>query len=164
LGGAFFRRSVFIRTASSAPKGGHMHVKTWVAVAGVAVSLARSPLPRGAPDTFLPHDRTQVRCPADAFAVVRAYLTADTLGVGLSARSRDSSQIDTLGTEHFEEAPDRAYVITAFELSCLLATTDSAVFRLESWRAGTIDWDTVGSRSYKIFIPDSGTSIGYPIV
>jgi len=99
-----------------------------------------------------------------ALAVVRAYLTADTLGVGLSADSRDSSQIDTLGTEHFEEAPDRAYVITAFKVSCLFATTDSVVLRLQSWTAGTIDWDTVGSRLHKIFIPDSGTSIGYPTV
>ena len=100
-------------------------------------------------------------CPDDAAAVIRELLTADTLGVGLSAASRDSSQIDTLVTERFAEAPDMTYVITAFKLSCLFSARDSVIMRVETWHAGTIQWDDTGPRYLKVFIPEPRTTFGY---
>jgi hypothetical protein len=107
---------------------------------------------------------TQPVCPDDALGLVRAYLSLDTLGVGLSTTSRDSSRLDTLGTEVFEETPDESLVVTAFKLTCLFASADSVILRLETRSAGTIKWDTAGRRQYKIFVPETRTSIGYPAV
>jgi hypothetical protein len=128
-------------------------------IAGLRTLVCQGPLP-GASTSTPP----QAACPDDASKVVRALLTADTLGVGLSADSRDSSQIDSLTTGRFQGAPDEASVVTGFRLSCLFAATDSVIMRLEARVAGTITWDTTGRRYYKIFVADSRISVGYPEV
>ncbi len=136
---------------------------TWAVILALVIGLRVLPSQRTlpSPSTSTPQ---QPACPDDASKVVRALMTADTLGVGLSTNSRDSSQIDTLTTGRYQGAPDEASVITGFGFSCIFAATDSVIIRLEARVAGKITWDTTGPRHYKIFTYDPRIEVGYPEV
>ncbi len=96
-------------------------------------------------------------CAAGAFRVANALLTADTVGVGTSAASRDSSQIDTLTTGRFEGAPDVFYVVLSYSLSCLFAAPDSVIVRITSRGAGSIE----PNGNQETFVHDTVTTVGY---
>ena len=96
-------------------------------------------------------------CAAGALQVANALTTTDTLGVGTSTASRDSSRIDTLTTAHFEGAPDVSYVVVGYSFSCLFAGRDSVILRVTAWHAGRIE----PNGDYETFVQDSATAIGY---
>jgi len=96
-------------------------------------------------------------CPAGAFRVVNALMTADTLGVGVSAASRDSSRIDTLTTERFEGAPDVSHVVLSYRLSCVFAAPDSVILGITSRHAGRIE----PNGDHESFVRDTATTVSY---
>jgi hypothetical protein len=96
-------------------------------------------------------------CAAGTFQVANALMSADTIGVGTSAASRDSSRIDTLTTERFEGAPDVSYVVLSYSLSCLFGSPDSVILRITSRQAGRIE----PNGDHEGFVRDPATTVGY---
>lgn len=125
----------------------------------VVIALPR--LATGVPQSQrAPEHVRQTNCPRRAWDVIRALLSADTLGVGVSSASEDSSRIDTLVTSLYAGAPDVAYVVTGFSLSCVYSRRDSVSVRVETQKAGRIMPDTAGS-DHAIFVADSTKTVGY---
>ncbi len=85
-------------------------------------------------------------------------MTADSLGVGTSGASIDSSRIDTLTTSRFEGAPDVSGVVLTYQLSCLFAAPDSVILRIRVKWAGRIE----PHDDHESFVSDTSTTLGYP--
>src|SRR5579864_1528732 len=100
-----------------------------VPILGAVLALTSS-LPQA--QAFLRSDS----CPPAALALANTVMVAETIGVGLSSVSRDSSRIDTLATERLEGGLDISYVMLNYQLTCLFATADSVILRLTSTTAG----------------------------
>jgi len=101
---------------------------------------------------WLPDDT----CPPSAFRVADALMTADTLGVGVSAASRDSSGIDTLTTKPgFPH--DVSFVQLTYRITCVFATPDSVILRITSRYAGWI----APLEDHEGVARDTGTTVHY---
>ena len=95
-------------------------------------------------------------CPAAAFEVMNLLMTADSLGVGTSGASIDSSRIDTVTTDRFEGAPDVSGVILTYQLTCLFAAPDSVILRIRSTWAGRIE-----PGNHPAFVAETSSTLGY---
>jgi hypothetical protein len=95
-------------------------------------------------------------CPAATFQVMNSLMTADSLGVGTSSDSRDSSRIDTLTTERDESAPDISSVILSYHVTCLFASPDSVILRIRSKWAGRIE-----PGNDPAFVAETSSTLGY---